>query len=140
MGRHWVDRFNPEKLRAIRKERGLSQQGLANKLTKFREAISYYETGAHKPRTSTLAALAVALEVEIDAFLDDDSDDIAALRARQGLKQADVATAIGMNPVTYQRVEVRRAKIDADRVPQLARILKTDAAVLANLIDVRPSR
>lgn len=74
--------------------------GHADKLNKARLAISYYETGAHKPRTGTSTELAVALDVEIDALLDDDSDDrsddVAALRARQGLKQSRTPHELGL--------------------------------------------
>lgn len=41
----------------------------------------------------------MALDVEIDAFLDDSdarSDDVAALRARQGLKQSRTPHELGL--------------------------------------------
>lgn len=78
--------------------------------------------------------LAAVFEIHPRGLLDDADDDtldMADLRYLQGLRQAQVAAALGIPPVTYQRIEARRAQIDAQYLPDLARILGTTTEVLA---------
>lgn len=58
--------YNPvtNHVRLIREARGVTQEDLANKSGVSQNSISRIETGERKPRKSTLAKLAKALEVE----------------------------------------------------------------------------
>lgn len=141
MGRHWVEQFNGGKLAARRDERGWTQNKVAEMVPTSREAISNYENGQRKPQLRVLRAIAEGFAVKISAFLDpidDDKAEMADLRDRQGLLQHEVADRMGMNHVTYQRIEKGRARIDADHLAELARILNTSTTVLAKKLKVRP--
>ena len=59
----------PERLRAARDKRGLSQGELATRAGLQASAISHFETGARKPSFDNLRRLADALEVTTDYLL-----------------------------------------------------------------------
>lgn len=59
----------PERLRAARDRRGLSQGALADKAGLQPSAISHFETGTRKPSFDNLRRLADALEVTTDYLL-----------------------------------------------------------------------
>lgn len=59
----------PERLRAARDYRGLSQGGLAQKAGMQPSAISHFETGTRKPSFDNLRILADALDVTTDYLL-----------------------------------------------------------------------
>lgn len=59
----------PERLRAAREMRGLSQGGLATRSGLQASAISHFETGSRKPSFDNLRRLADALEVTTDYLL-----------------------------------------------------------------------
>ncbi len=52
-----------ERIKTIRKEKGLSQQALATKAGLAKITISEYEAGKYKPRTENIIKIASALEV-----------------------------------------------------------------------------
>jgi transcriptional regulator with XRE-family HTH domain len=59
----------PERLRAAREKRGLSQGELAARAGLQASAISHFETGTRKPSFDNLRRLADALEVTTDYLL-----------------------------------------------------------------------
>ena len=58
-----------ERLAALRKERGLSQEDLAEKLQLTRQTISKWETGASTPDLELLVQLAEVFDVSVDSLL-----------------------------------------------------------------------
>ena len=58
-----------ERLATLRKERGMSQEDLAEKLQLTRQTISNWETGASTPDISFLVSLAEVFEVSVDSLL-----------------------------------------------------------------------
>lgn len=56
-------------LEKIRKERGLTQAQLANKLDVNQSLIAKWESGKVQPRAATLEKLAEVLEVQVDELL-----------------------------------------------------------------------
>ena len=58
------------RLKALRAERGLSQEALAKKVGVSREYIARLETGKHDPPLSTLTKLAKALKVKVTSLLE----------------------------------------------------------------------
>lgn len=58
-----------ERLAALRKERGMSQEELAEKLQLTRQTISKWETGASTPDLELLIQLAEVFDVSVDSLL-----------------------------------------------------------------------
>ena len=58
-----------ERLAALRKERGMSQEELAEKLQLTRQTISKWETGASTPDLELLVQLAEVFDVSVDSLL-----------------------------------------------------------------------
>lgn len=58
-----------ENLAKIRKEKGLTQESLANKLNVVRQTVSKWENGTAVPDADTLCKIADALEVEVAELL-----------------------------------------------------------------------
>ncbi|GAA3181001.1 hypothetical protein GCM10010451_32720 [Streptomyces virens] len=61
--------FDPDALRRIRLERGLSQGKLATKVGREATVISQLERGRHGLTVATLAAIADALDAPMDDFI-----------------------------------------------------------------------
>ncbi len=60
-----------EKLVLLRKEKGLTQIDLAERLNVSRQAVSRWEVGASVPSTDNLKALSELYEVSLDCLLSD---------------------------------------------------------------------
>jgi len=60
-----------ESVRRIRREKGLSQQELADLAGVGQDSISAIETGKHEPHPRTLRKLAKALEIEVRGFFEE---------------------------------------------------------------------
>ena len=58
-----------EKIFKLRKERGLSQEALAEQIGTTRQAVSKWETGTADPSTSNLLALAKLFGVPAEELL-----------------------------------------------------------------------
>ena len=63
-----------EKLVALRKEKGLTQLAVAEKLDVSRQAISRWESGVALPSTDNLKCLSSLYEVPVDYLLKEDSE------------------------------------------------------------------
>ena len=64
-----------KKMIELRKQNGLSQQDLADRLGVSRQAISRWETGAIQPLADSVKSLAQVFQVSTDYLLNDDLDD-----------------------------------------------------------------
>ena len=67
----------PTKLVSLRKQKGLTQMELAEKLNVSRQAISRWEVGAAVPSTDNLNVLGDLYGVSVDYLLDDNTRDAA---------------------------------------------------------------
>ena len=61
-----------EKIHNCRKEKGLSQDALAEKMGVSRQAVSKWETGESSPELGKMKALADVLGVTVDWLLSDE--------------------------------------------------------------------
>lgn len=61
-----------EKIKKARKEAGLSQEQLAEKLSVSRSAVAKWESGAGMPDVNNLKVIAQLLDVSVDYLLDED--------------------------------------------------------------------
>lgn len=69
-----------ERLAALRKERGLSQEALAEMIGTTRANVAYFERKASNPTTDVIQRCATALAVPVGDLMDDGS---AAKQARK---------------------------------------------------------
>ncbi|MFD9118842.1 helix-turn-helix domain-containing protein [Streptomyces bottropensis] len=71
--------FDPQVLRRIRLERGLSQTKLSKAVGLYSTAVGLMENGHNGPSVTTLAALADVLDASMDDFMTrSDSEAVAA--------------------------------------------------------------
>lgn len=71
------------KLVSLRKQKGLTQMELAEKLNVSRQAISRWEVGAAVPSTDNLKVLGDLYEIPVDYLLNDEVDNISKQREEQ---------------------------------------------------------
>lgn len=83
----------PEKLQKLRKERGWSQEELANRITVSRQAVSKWELGTAVPDTDNIVQLSELFGVTTDYLikdgLDSDEDIPAVARTAEKVKNAE---------------------------------------------------
>lgn len=76
-----------ERLIALRKQYGISQEGLADQLSVSRQAVSKWETGQTLPETEKLIRLADLYSVSLDDLLRKESFEGKPAVQQQGLQQ-----------------------------------------------------
>ena len=64
--------FSNNKLKVLRKKKGLSQKELADQLSVSQANYSQYETGKRKPKIDTIQKIAAVLDIPITDLLDTD--------------------------------------------------------------------
>lgn len=65
-----------QNIKNAREQKGLSQRDLAQKLNISQAAVSQFENGKNPPKIDTLLKIANALQVDINALLDDSDSPI----------------------------------------------------------------
>lgn len=76
-----------EKLVALRKEKGLTQSAVAEKLDVSRQAISRWESGIALPSTDNLKSLSALYGVPVDYLLNSDTEE---QRVTKGLEAENI--------------------------------------------------
>ena len=80
-----------EKLKLLRKEHNLTQEGLAEQLSVSRQAITKWESGEGVPEIENFKQLSALFGISIDELVKDDSDVLVApLKARKLIKQLEI--------------------------------------------------
>jgi transcriptional regulator with XRE-family HTH domain len=69
----WTMDF-PKRLAALRKQRGLTQQALADQVGVHLSQMRRYESGTSQPTLEVLRSLAIALSVSADVLLFDEQE------------------------------------------------------------------
>lgn len=92
-----------ERIRALRKERGLNQDQLAELASLNRVTIAKYESGRVEPGAQALARIADALEVSTDALLGR-SEEIPKAVRRPATVEAGIVSA-GMDKLPKEQRE-----------------------------------
>lgn len=86
-----------EKLVTLRKQKGLTQMDLAERLNVSRQTISKWEAGVAVPRTDNLRALGELYGVSVDYLLDDDAAE--ATNCTRGTEGAPIDKSIAKKKV-----------------------------------------
>ena len=85
------------KLAAIRKSKGLSQQALADMTGLSRSTIGMYEIGKNEPNFNQLNKLANALNVTVSDLIDDQKDELIIIdRAIRRQEEDELAAYLEM--------------------------------------------
>lgn len=89
---HWLATMSfSARLIALRKQRGLSQQGLADAAGIHVQQIKRYEAGSSQPTAEALKKLTLSLRVSTDALLFEENergpDDALKLQLEKGQEQ-----------------------------------------------------
>lgn len=110
-----------ERLKALRKDKGISQQQVADQLGITRQAYNNYEAGKRKPDTDMLLALSAFFKVSTDYILgkSDDPDSGTSYETPLILKSQQALLDI-MEGLSDEKKE---------RLLELAEMLKTVEAV-----------
>lgn len=66
----YLRKFRPDLVRALRRRKRKTQQGLAEEAGISQVSISAIENGRKEPRTATLLGISRALECNMDAFFE----------------------------------------------------------------------
>jgi transcriptional regulator with XRE-family HTH domain len=80
---HWVDEYVGKRVRALRKERRLSQGALGERIGVTFQQVQKYEKGTNRVSASTLYDIARALQVPYEDLLPRQEDDPEVSIARE---------------------------------------------------------
>lgn len=88
-------KFN-EKLIKMRKEKGLSQEALGEKLDVARQTISKWELGETTPEMDKLVKLSELFEISLDELIKDDSEISVAEDTNNNLNNTNSQKLVGI--------------------------------------------
>lgn len=111
--------FTANKLTALRKHNGLSQESLAEKIGVSRQAVSKWERGEASPDTENILALSKLYCVSLDDILGDKT-------AEEIIRDQEIITAPAENENALYSTKKSEPKEAAKQNKQLAEILKNE--------------
>lgn len=111
--------FTANKLTALRKHNGLSQEALAEKIGVSRQAVSKWERGEASPDTENILALSKLYCVSLDDILGDKT-------AEEIIRDQEIITAPAENENALYSTKKSEPKEAAEQNKQLAEILKNE--------------
>jgi len=94
-----------EKIKQIRKDKGLTQDDLAKKLGISRAAMGQFEKESSHPRIRTLQKIADALDVPVYEFSFNEGERIRTIRESKGLSQKELGDRIGLTSAQIAQIE-----------------------------------
>ena len=123
-----------QKIKATRKNAGLTQKELAQKMGLSFQSIAQWENDLRKPKIETLKKIADALECPIDTFtVDDLSEEIPSpeliskkihdCRTAAGLTQQELAEKIGLDGATIGKYEREILRPKSETLKKIADVL-----------------
>ena len=116
-----------QKIKAVRRSRGLTQKELGQKLGLPFQSIAQWERDARNPKFETLQKIAEALETPIETFVpamgmgDSIGNRIKATRNSQEMTQTELAQRLNMKPQTvgqYERGEKNQNRLRSRDSPK----------------------
>ena len=113
-----------DKLRLLRSQAGLSQEGLADKLHVSRQSVSKWESGISFPEIEKLIAISELFDVSIDALLKDTTADALTTENMDRLVLRFLGSSQAMHSISQQLVTIMQdGKIDAQEALQMEQIM-----------------
>ncbi|MCI5845165.1 MAG: helix-turn-helix transcriptional regulator [Oscillospiraceae bacterium] len=113
-----------DKLRLLRSQAGLSQEGLADKLHVSRQSVSKWESGISFPEIEKLIAISELFDVSIDALLKETTADALTTENMDRLVLRFLGSSQAMHSISQQLVTIMQdGKIDAQEALQMEQIM-----------------
>lgn len=133
-----MEKFH-EKLKVLRKEKGLTQKSLSNMLNISQGAYAHWENGKREPNFEKLSMLACIFDVSIDFLLSKNleisketylklkeekknlfSVRLKELRLQHGFSQEELAEQIGIKQNSYSDWENGKCKPNYEKLEKIA--------------------
>lgn len=133
-----MEKFH-EKLKVLRKEKGLTQKSLSNMLNISQGAYAQWENGKREPNFEKLSMLACIFDVSIDFLLSENleisketylklkeekknlfSVRLKELRLQHGFRQEELAEKIGIKRNSYSDWENGKCKPNYEKLEKIA--------------------
>ena len=133
-----MEKFH-EKLKMLRKKKGLTQKSLCNMLNRSQGAYAMWENGKREPNLESLAMLACIFDVSIDFLLSDYleiskesylklkeekknlfSVRLKELRLQHGYSQEELAEQIGIKQNSYSDWENGKCRPSYEKLEKIA--------------------
>lgn len=133
-----MEKFH-EKLKVLRKEKGLTQKSLSNMLNISQGAYAQWENGKREPNLEKLSMLACIFDVSIDFLLSENlevskerylklkeerknlfSERLKELRLQHGFSQEELAGKIGIKRNSYSDWENGKCKPNYGKLEKIA--------------------
>nr|DAL89450.1 MAG TPA: Repressor protein CI [Caudoviricetes sp.] len=127
-----------ERIKELRKSKGVSQKELAQKAGLSIGSIQGYEQGRYNPKLEAIVKMADTLEVELDNFYDallqhgenvSIGGKIKAMRLQKGVSQAALAKCLGVSAAMIYQYEVGKKKPKVETLSKIAGALGVDLKV-----------
>lgn len=93
-----------EKIKKYRKEQGLTQKALAEKLNTTPQNLAQYENGKRNPKPRTLWRIANALNIDMDCLIPDRAD-FSLVRDSDLLTFNSLSQVVGFSGYTFGRTD-----------------------------------
>lgn len=93
-----------EKIKKYRKEQGLTQKALAEKLNTTPQNLAQYENGKRNPKPRTLWRIANALNIDMDCLIPDRTD-FSLVRDSDLLTFNSLSQVVGFSGYTFGRTD-----------------------------------
>ena len=133
-----MEKFH-EKLKVLRKKKGLTQKSLSNILNISQSAYAHWEQGMREPNFEKLSMLACIFDVSIDYLLSENleiskesylklkeekknlfSARLKELRLQHGFSQQEIAELLGVKRNTYSDWENGKCKPNYEKLEKIA--------------------
>ncbi|MGW2672371.1 helix-turn-helix domain-containing protein [Streptomyces sp. NPDC001272] len=129
-------RIQGGRLRELRIKRGMhTQRQLAEALGCARSSVTTWEASKSIPRPAMLSRIATLLDASPDDLIDAPKVKLRTLRTTRGLRQQDMAEALGVTPSTYCDVERQRQGIPERWFPILAHLFSKPEHTVRELLN-----
>lgn len=111
-----ITRVVGERVRTIRRERGISQQDLADLAALHATNIGQLERGKGNPKLDTLARIAMALDTSVADLVQDVTTDVVEPKVSRRITAKDLIEARGIERDKDERNKDARTKVERDKV------------------------
>lgn len=136
--------FAHERFVELLAEAGYSEIDFARIIGRSQPTVNRWGTGVGSPDPSSLKSIATALKVPPSRLwvVPPRKRNLAYYRTLAGYQTAAAARELGISPMQLWRIEKGKAKLDQDRVPQMAKLYGVSADRLQHAWDIgnRPLR